>query len=96
MGSKHDAYIRDLVSAFAEANHAGVEWWETFESKEDAWKFLGKLWNCTEIVRSDLRQDVANWLDSLGAQHYDEALNLRSESCKYTKLVRLMRKALVY
>jgi hypothetical protein len=56
-------HLRQPVEDIVEALYKGDRsWWEVsggnsdpFDSAEDAYKHLGRLWHCTDIVPNDIR-----------------------------------------
>lgn len=82
-------HIRDpLIEAFQEY---GADWWKAFASAQEAFRALGRLWNCTDTVPSDMRDDAAGWLELVGQA--EEAKALRA-GCSYAQLVRRLKPAL--
>jgi len=53
-----------IIKAFDAATANNNEWWQNFQSPDDALKSLGRLWKCPDIVPGKTVEQASKWLQS--------------------------------
>jgi hypothetical protein len=72
-------------------------WWENLSDPASAVVLLGKLWNSTDQVSSDLREYAADWIsENIGDGDFDyDMLSRLRQGCSYAQLVRCIKPILI-
>lgn len=78
-------HIREpFIEAFEDYQ---MDWHKAFRGAREAFRVLGKLWNCTDIVPWHVRSEAVDWLEYYRLVTPGEAGELRG-GCTYAQLVR--------
>lgn len=67
------------------------EWYDYFDSPEEAIKVLGQLWNCTDRVPRSIREEVA---ECLSPYISDDDYKSIIDGASYAQLVRRLKPAI--